>query len=124
MSIIYITSVTGAGINMHYCMGQLADWSIGHSQAAFCSFCGMENGNSKDNGCCNDELKQVKIDIDQKATQNVFSSLQVSHESIPISFFETPAINISTISEAYANSNGPPIIPDISIYKRNCVFLI
>jgi hypothetical protein len=67
LATLYIFSTTGASLQMHYCMGRLADWSIGRDNSSICGRCGMEKvGNSQDNGCCNDEETFVKNTIDQK----------------------------------------------------------
>ncbi len=68
LALLYITTSTGATIHMHYCMGELADWGIGLNDSKTCGKCGMDKSDEKDNGCCNDEQKQVKLETDhQKA---------------------------------------------------------
>ena len=75
VALLYIGSSTGATVHLHYCMGKLADWGIGHDKSENCSQCGMEKTDKKDNGCCKDEHKFIKNITDQKIAE---SGLQLS----------------------------------------------
>ena len=66
LTLFYLTSTTGAMLETHFCMGKLADWSIGHTQSNTCGECGMEKTDKRSNGCCNDERIFVKNTADQK----------------------------------------------------------
>lgn len=46
----------GMVVSAHYCMGDLADISLGHDTAEKCADCGMYN-----NGCCHDDVKVFRI---------------------------------------------------------------
>ena len=63
---LYITTSVDATVNMHYCMGKLADWNIGYKQSKSCGLCGMEKSTKKSNGCCKGEIEFVKNNTDQK----------------------------------------------------------
>ena len=65
-ALLYISTSTGATLHIHYCMGKLADWGLGHNNSKTCGECGMEKSEEKDNGCCKDEHKFIKNDTDQK----------------------------------------------------------
>ncbi|HSR37787.1 MAG TPA: hypothetical protein VLL95_02640, partial [Phnomibacter sp.] len=66
LTFLYIFGTTGTTLSAHYCMGRLADWSIGHSKEDTCGRCGMEKSGDRDNGCCSDEETFVKNTADQK----------------------------------------------------------
>ena len=53
---LYLAMTAGMVVSAHYCMGDLADVSLGHDTAEKCSDCGMDN-----NGCCHDDVKVFRI---------------------------------------------------------------
>lgn len=76
LSFFYLATATGSGLHFHYCMGQLASWSFSKNEQKECEQCGMEKNLSDDMGCCKDEYKQLKLQVDQKLSYE--SSLHVS----------------------------------------------
>jgi hypothetical protein len=74
LAVLYMFSTTGATLQMHYCMGTLADWSIGHDNSETCGRCGMEKTDEQANGCCNDEETFIKNTADQKPGNLVVTS--------------------------------------------------
>lgn len=124
LALLYITTSTGATLNMHYCMGKLADWDLGHNSSKNCGFCGMEKGNEKDNGCCKDEQKLIKNDTDQKFTESSFFLFRFLSPAELTGFAVMPLIRIASLQELNPVSNAPPRCTDLPIYKRNRTFLI
>jgi hypothetical protein len=122
--LVYITTSTGAAIHMHYCMGKLADWGLGHNESDTCSKCGMEQSKGKDNGCCKDEHKFIKNDADQKKAETSFQLMQLTSVVIPSGFIEIPAAEFIAVTEENPVSHAPPRNYGIAVYLRNCVFLI
>ena len=84
----------------------------------------MDKSENSDNGCCKDEHKQLKLDVDQKIVFSTFDHLQLVAIAQPVSFIEIPAFAFSSITEENPNSNAPPRSSSIAIYKRYCVFRI
>jgi len=121
LAIAYLGTSTGAMVNMHYCMGKLANWGLGNDGSRTCGKCGMEKQNK---GCCKDESKFVKSQTDQQTTVSVFHLLQIVTVSLPVSCFELPSFDIFTISKENPISHAPPQGSDVAVYIRNCVFLI
>lgn len=124
LAFVYITSSTGASIHMHYCMGKLADWGIGQNDSKTCGKCGMDKATEKDNGCCKDEHKFVKSNIDQKTAQAGFQMILLTSVALPVSFFEIALPYFSTVPEQNPVSHAPPRSAGVAVYIRNCVFLI
>lgn len=124
LALLYITTSTGATIYMHYCMGELADWGIGHIDSKTCGKCGMEKANEKDNGCCKDEQKFVKGHTDQKTVEAGFLLIQLTSVALPLSYIEFPLPNFSCVTKQNAISHAPPRSAGVAVYIRNCVFLI
>jgi hypothetical protein len=124
LAFLYITTSTGATLNMHYCMGKLADWDLGHNTTKNCGSCGMEKGNGNDNGCCKDEQKLIKNDTDQKSTGSSFFLIRFLTPAELTGFAEMPLIRIASLPELNPVSNAPPRCTALPIYKRNRTFLI
>jgi hypothetical protein len=121
LAFLYICTSTGATLQMHYCMGKLADWSIGHRDTSTCEKCGMKKG---DKGCCKDEHKFFKDNTDQqpvKAGLQMLQSLATALPPLPVAFqpnYFPPALVENSMSHA------PPPGVAVAVYIRNCVFLI
>lgn len=109
---------------MHYCMGKLADWGLGHKNSKTCGQCGMEKTESKDNGCCKDEYKFLKDDSAQKVTQSNLQLIQLMATALPSAYIQLPEIAFPSLTEESPNSNAPPRTQGVSVYIRNCVFRI
>lgn len=125
LTLIYISTSTGATLHMHYCMGKLADWGLlGQTKTDTCGKCGMEKSDSVNKGCCKDEHKTIKSETAPQATEVSLRIVQALSSALPVSYFETPAIALSSITEANPISNAPPRGAGTAIYKRNCVFRI
>jgi len=125
LAIIYLGTSTGATIHMHYCMGELADWSLSSSKGSKkCGKCGMEKVANEDNGCCKDEQKFLKNQSDQKFTGLNFETIQLIGLALPVSFIDSIDILASSIIEGNPVSHAPPQNTGPAIYIRNCVFRI
>ena len=124
LALVYISTSTGAMLHMHYCMGKLADWDLGHNKSKVCSKCGMEKSDEKDNGCCKDEHKFLKNDTDQKTAEAGFQLMQYVAVSLPVVFIEIPSTNFPSVTEENPISHAPPRSGGVAVYIRNNVFLI
>ena len=109
---------------MHYCMGKLADWGLGHNKSKTCGECGMEKSEEKDNGCCKDEHKFVKNDGDQKIAEAGFQMMQLVSIALPASSFEISDNNIPSVTEENPISHAPPRSSSVAAYILNRTFLI
>ena len=124
LAIIYLGTSTGATVHMHYCMGKLADWGLGHNKSKTCGACGMEKSEEKDNACCKDEHKFVKNDGDQKIAEAGFQMMQLASVALPVSFVEIPDNNFSSVTEENPISHAPPRSTGVAVYILNRTFLI
>jgi hypothetical protein len=124
LSVLYISTSSGATVQMHFCMDKLVDWSIGHNdEKNTCNNCGMEKDGNGKNACCKDEQKQLKIEKDQKTaaafelTLSLATALPAPH---PVYNFA----GITSVTEEYPLSNAPPRSPQLAVYIRNRTFRI
>jgi len=103
-------------------MGKLADWGLGHNDSKKCGTCGMEQSLKKTNDCCKDENKFIQNNTDQKNAEVAFQMAHLIAVALPVSFFEIPSVNLSSLTEENPISHAPPPISGVAVYIRNCVF--
>ena len=120
----YLAVSSGFTVHMHYCMGELADWDLGHNKSKTCSKCGMDKSDENDNGCCKDEHKFIKSNTDQKTAETGFPLIKLIVVALPASFVEISSINFPFATEEKPISHAPPRSGGVAVYIRNCVFLI
>jgi hypothetical protein len=121
---LYIIATTGASLNLHYCMGELADWGFGTNKSKTCGFCGMEKGDEKDNGCCKDEQKFIKNDNDQKFVESATYTLKIpAVAQLPV-YTASACIQFVSVKEQNPVSHAPPRYKCLPIYISNRFFLI
>ena len=122
LSILYFAFSTGATIHLNYCMGQLVTKTLMHDNfpSKNCSVCGMAQ--NQDDGCCSEEIKQLKIDNDQDlpGTGRVAGAI---FSIAPSLWIERPAVCVPVLSVRFAQIFIPPP-KHTAIFIRNCVFLI
>lgn len=123
LAFLYITASVGATVHLHYCMDKLVNLGLWHNNDKKCGKCGMAKSQEKENGCCKDEHKQVKLESDHKGAATYLLSELISF-ALPTPVFELPDINLPTVTEQNPLSHAPPRSGDIAVYIRNCVFLI
>jgi hypothetical protein len=124
LALIYISAYAGVTLHMHYCMGQLAGWGLGHNNSKTCGKCGMEKSDEKDNSCCKDEHQFIKNDTDQKVAETGFQLMLFGTVGLPVSFIEITFTDFPSITEETPVSHAPPRSSGVAVYIRNCIFLI
>jgi len=120
LAILYISTSTGATVYMHYCMGKLADWGLGHNKSSTCGKCGME----KNNGCCKDEHKFIKNETDQKVVESFIQLMEFAGVALLPGYAELSLLHISSVSEENPASNSPPRHYGVAVYIFNRNLLI
>jgi hypothetical protein len=119
--VTYTFAVSGASVDLHYCMGRLIGLDFDNSSKNDCSNCGMPIKDKK--GCCNNKPIQVKVDRDQQATYNNIS-LANDHIAIVPSYKIIDDIIISLKNIAHPLIHAPPLIENKPTYLLNCNFRI
>lgn len=121
ITFLYLAVSSGVAMEIHYCMGEKAGVDFfATAESKKCGKCGMKDTKS---GCCNDEHKFYKLD-------NAHKNVQVDQAPL-INFVEISTIHYSydldwsnTNTLSVPNNNSPPILENIPIYLRNCLFRI
>lgn len=124
LAIVYMGTATGATIQLHYCMGKLVSMGLLPGKDDKCGKCGMMKTEGKNNGCCKDEHKQIKIEKDQKTTDTAVQTMQSIAVEMPAAVIEIPLNIFSSQTEEIQYGNAPPRSASVAVYIRNCVFLI
>jgi hypothetical protein len=117
--LIYFAFVTGVMVNFHYCMDRYDSFNLYKTSSDWCGKCGMH---AKDNGCCHDEVKILKLEDDHQ-TSNLtfkFKSPEPLVAELP-DFVVTIAENDRRVS--YLN-HSPPLLTGNDVYLQNRVFRI
>ena len=117
-AVFYLASSVGATVHLHYCMDKLINWSLLNSDGDKCEKCGMK----KDGGCCKDENKFVKNNIDQKLAESSIQLIQVPAIAIPSAFVNVADPCSFSLTEESPISHAPPRNKGVGIYILNSVF--
>lgn len=123
LALVHLSASAGVTMHMHYCMGNAAGWGFTSKKDKTCDKCGMAKTSKKGKGCCKDEQKFVKNTIDQKAATAAYQLSQLEADAVPVSEFQTPVINLSSVTEENPTSNAPPD-RGLAVYLRNRVIRI
>ncbi|HEY1022464.1 MAG TPA: hypothetical protein VGE06_09115 [Flavisolibacter sp.] len=118
--LIYFVVSTGFVVSVHYCMDKLNGIEWGEADSDQCGKCGMTITDS--DGCCKDEIKLMKLKVDQaiaKVVTNSFTTPAVT--IVPVSFLLPLPITEYVTEEPVAH--GPPL-SEQDTYLQNRVFRI
>jgi hypothetical protein len=124
LAILYLSTSIGTTIHLHYCMGKLVEWGLWDKNGSICSNCGMEREPGSNNKCCKDESKRIKIDNEQKLSENYIQLNETITGTPPIDF---PDYSISLLLFSpgkLAKINGPPLCRHTPLNIFNCVFRV
>ena len=120
LAVFYLSSSVGTIVHLHYCMDKLINWSLLKSEGDKCNKCGMD----KDGGCCKDEEKVIKNNVDQNIAGPVVQSMQVLPTAALCAFINTSEDRFSSVIERHPICHAPPLIRAGEIYILNRVFRI
>ena len=124
LAILYFATTTGATINLYYCQGRRVAENMAKTEMPLCNKCRMEKKVEAKSTCCRHEQKFVKLVNDQNIYDVSFHIQQPVFIVTPAVFFENNNFHFSSLTAKYPVSNAPPRSSGITIYKRNCTFLI
>jgi hypothetical protein len=118
LAVVYLAISSGVVLNVHYCMGEIAEVALGQKNNDKCGQCGMEN-----DGCCHDDVKFVKIQDSHSFTSihADFVRAEVIAQALPAFTHFTDIITLSTVVEF---AHTPPGKGQVPLTIKNCVFRI
>ena len=122
LALLYLGTSIQATIQLHYCMGRLVEWTLRHQDNSRCGKCGMEKKPESNSGCCRDEYKNLKVDKDQKLSDNNIQLNEAIDAPVKIPNY---SISFSILShQGFTKVNGPPLKCNTSLNILQCVFRI
>lgn len=80
----YFTSISGATIYIHECMGKVVDWTFQADEKSKCDNCGMHKNAAND--CCKDDIKVLKVNAEYKQSENVSPVFKISDVLLPVTY--------------------------------------
>jgi hypothetical protein len=117
-ALFYLLSVVGYGLEIHYCLGQIADVNIVWLDTS----CACDDAHILETSNCCDEKEffvQVK---DEHQSSSVDFKLDFDQPLIAIvDWMENLSEDIEDVEWVNSNNNGPPEPEDL--YKQNCAFI-
>ncbi|HEY4289922.1 MAG TPA: hypothetical protein VGN00_22630 [Puia sp.] len=130
LAFLYLGMSTGATVHFHYCMGKLMSWALVDNERSDCSYCGMPKAAGSGHcvvakkGCCQDEVKKLQVDKDQRMAESSFPFLDHSFMA-DLPFFREVSGNwpVSFIVD-YPIAHGPPDRGKVPVFVRCCNFRI
>lgn len=116
---LYLVSVSGISLNLHYCGGKIKSISLTHTDESGCC-----PGKMKNTGCCKDKNAHAKVEDSQASS----SHLQLPAGQCLQLLATLPATGIycekALTSIFYARVVDPPDEASEPRYLRNCILLI
>ena len=120
--VCYLAVSSGIVINYHYCMNRLASTQLFATAKPVCGKCGMHT--KKSNGCCHDDVKVVKLQLDQNTISDLVYNLP-SLDALPIipsQFIAAAFYNIN--EQRHFHNHSPPLLSAQDTYLQINVFRI
>ncbi|WP_346320910.1 hypothetical protein [Chitinophaga sp. YIM B06452] len=124
LALLYMSTSTGATFHLHYCMGELVDVKFWQHEARECSKCGSGENSACAKKCCKDIHQTVKLEKDQKISENIFQHMQLAAIAVPVSFISLPAAFPVSFVEEYPTGNAPPRSNNVPARIFFCTFRI
>jgi hypothetical protein len=103
LAFLYLGLASGVVMNMHYCMGKLSSVDYGYNEHDHCDECGM----AKNDGCCNTELKVVKLQDSHELLKSNLQLLKYCTQFFNVSHIFAPEV-ISDYKEFNFTYYSPP----------------
>lgn len=124
LAILYFATTTGATINFYYCNGERVAHKMVKNEIPGCSKCPVTKKVVTKSDCCQHEQRFVKLVNAQNVADVTFHIQRLISFVSPIGFSGNYNLHYSSLARKFPVNNPPPGSSGISIYQRNCVFLI
>ncbi len=124
-AVLYLGLSSGVTLNLHYCMGKLAEVSLWHLDS--CPACGETccGETCKPHPCCSTETEYVKLSIDQEVgSTSVQPSAPVAVALLFDLFDSCLVAGRDEPKHFYPFLSPPKEAGDIPLFVYHCTFLI
>lgn len=123
-ALFYLSMASGASVQLHYCMGKLADWSLTNSEETHCGKCGMSKDIDQKQTCCKDEVKKPSLDLGKKVSSSTYV-FQAPEKLLP---FQVNALHFSSskteLPQTYFVGLSPSFCSQVPLITRICTYRI
>lgn len=119
ITVLYLAVSSGVVLQIHHCMGEVADFGVLASKEEVCGSCGMGKDS---NSCCKDELKIVKLQDSHKLLNGNYQL--ESPQSLIANQYSPVAYRTLRQVLTVTGSHAPPGLLSPPLYIVNCVFRI
>lgn len=103
-------------------MDKVIGWDFNKSDGKNCDNCGMKKDPGND--CCKEDSKQIKLDTDQKVTENPAYSFHHDVQVIHLPYAEFVAAPLISGYHQSPYGNAPPLSVTTDLYLVNRVIRI
>lgn len=118
--IVYFIFACGVLVNLHYCMDRYDSFRLYKAASDWCTRCGMH---TKNNGCCHDEVKIVKLQDDYQTSSASFAFKNIQPLAIDCGEFLSTGL-LKSNEPLIVTGHSPPLLSQQDIYIQNRVFRI
>ncbi|MBG9378033.1 hypothetical protein I5907_17475 [Panacibacter sp. DH6] len=118
LAFMYLSLSSGLAVNIHYCMGKVADVHVNDYTETTCK-CGKKSAKP----CCNNQFEVVKV---QDAHQLATADFNLQSPAIVLHSFQNlmALLTLPQVQTAMVADHAPPLLSPPDIYLQNCVFRI
>jgi hypothetical protein len=120
VALLYLVITSGVVVNVHYCMGRIAEVAFHEVNNDACGTCGMDNS-----GCCHNDQQVFKLTDSHKAPSIVEVKDKFAFaKAKSLAFYEYQFILPARVQETTIAERGPPLNSAIAKNILFCVFRI
>ena len=118
LAFMYLGLTSGLAVNIHYCMGKIADVRLDNYKETSCK-CDKKTAMP----CCNHQYELVKIN---DAHQQVAADYSFKTPEITLHTFDNlmAILSLPQTQQEVNVAHAPPLLSPPDIYIQNCVFRI
>ena len=113
LTLLYAVVSSGITVNVHYCMGRMADVEWGSASA--CTMCGQK----KTSDCCKDEAHYIKLAVDQDVNH-----VPVVTELLPVLYAGFLSLEVEDTCQSFIAFDSPPKQTGVPLFVYHCTYLI
>lgn len=122
LAFIYLANISGATLQLHYCMGKLVRVGLIPEKQSQCSHCGMDKALKQAKDCCKDEQKKVSSEKDQKAIIAAYKSIKNTAAETPVLYSAFKPVFHPSAAVNFPVSHAPPA--SVPLHILYCSYLI
>lgn len=118
LAFMYLGLTSGLAVNIHYCMGKIADVQLDAYKETSC-----ECGKGKKMPCCNHQYEVLKVN---DAHQQVTGDISIKTPEITLHTFNAlvALLSVPQTKQKVNFAHTPPLLSPPDIYIENCTFRI